>query len=162
MELRGSCHCRAVTFTLESRTPYPYMRCYCTVCRKTAGGGGYAINLLAEAASLRVRGRKHVAIYQALIDQGGNHRHRSPGKRHFCSLCGSSLWIHDPRWPQWIYPFASAIDTPLPRPMETQHIMTRYAANWVDIAHTPSDRCFSGYPTESIIEWHRRTRNEVP
>ena len=55
MKLDGSCQCGAVTFSLESKTPYPYMRCYCSVCRKTDGGGGYAINLMGEAASLQVR-----------------------------------------------------------------------------------------------------------
>ena len=40
MLLRGSCHCGAVAFTLKSTTPYPYMRCYCSICRKTGGGGG--------------------------------------------------------------------------------------------------------------------------
>src|SRR5919107_6355871 len=45
VELRGSCHCGAVSFRVDSPTPYPYLACYCSICRKTAGGGGYAINL---------------------------------------------------------------------------------------------------------------------
>ena len=36
MKLNGSCHCGAVKFSVESHTPYPYMRCYCSICRKTA------------------------------------------------------------------------------------------------------------------------------
>jgi hypothetical protein len=44
MRLEGSCHCGAVRFRVESHTPYPYMRCYCSICRKTQGGGGYAVN----------------------------------------------------------------------------------------------------------------------
>jgi len=40
---QGGCHCGAVRFTVESRTRQPYMWCYCSICRKTAGGGGYAI-----------------------------------------------------------------------------------------------------------------------
>ena len=39
MKLAGSCSCGAVKFTVASQTPYPYMRCYCSICRKTAGGG---------------------------------------------------------------------------------------------------------------------------
>ena len=42
MKLEGSCHCGAVRFTMESPAPYPYIRCYCSICRKTGGGGGYA------------------------------------------------------------------------------------------------------------------------
>lgn len=37
MRLEGSCHCSAVRFSLESVQPYPFMRCYCSICRKTAG-----------------------------------------------------------------------------------------------------------------------------
>ena len=59
MVLEGSCHCRAVQFSLQSKTPCPYMQCYCSICRKTAGGGGYAINLggEAEVELTRFRGR---------------------------------------------------------------------------------------------------------
>ena len=46
MKLAGSCHCGAVKFTVVSHTPYPFMRCYCSICRKTGGGGGYAINIM--------------------------------------------------------------------------------------------------------------------
>ncbi|NWC98411.1 GFA family protein, partial [Pseudomonas sp. P7779] len=49
MQLEGSCHCGAVSFSLESAHPYPYQRCYCSICRKTQGGGGYAINLGGDA-----------------------------------------------------------------------------------------------------------------
>ncbi len=57
MQLEGSCHCGAVSFTLDSAHPYPYQRCYCSICRKTQGGGGFAINLGGDAQSLKVRGR---------------------------------------------------------------------------------------------------------
>ena len=58
MRLEGSCHCGAVKFSLDSHTPYPYMRCYCSICRKTAGGGGYAINIMGETKSLQAQGRE--------------------------------------------------------------------------------------------------------
>ena len=44
MQLEGSCHCAAVRFSVESHQPVPYLRCYCSICRKTAGTGGFAIN----------------------------------------------------------------------------------------------------------------------
>ncbi|MGI9046838.1 MAG: GFA family protein, partial [Burkholderiales bacterium] len=40
MKLEGSCHCGAVRFRVESAHLYPFMRCYCSICRKTAGAGG--------------------------------------------------------------------------------------------------------------------------
>lgn len=46
MKLKGSCHCGAVKFEVESKTPQPFMHCYCTICRKTQGGGGYTINIM--------------------------------------------------------------------------------------------------------------------
>ena len=45
-KLEGSCRCGAVEFSVLSHTPYPYQLCYCSICRQTAGGGGFDINLL--------------------------------------------------------------------------------------------------------------------
>src|SRR3546814_4292498 len=59
-QVKGSCHCGAVSFSVFSRAAVPYMRCYCSICRKTAGGGGYAINLSGEAVPLAVQGKEHV------------------------------------------------------------------------------------------------------
>ena len=67
MLLEGSCHCAAVRFRLRSRHPYPFNLCYCSICRKTAGGGGFAINLGGEHASLKVEGREHLRVYRAKL-----------------------------------------------------------------------------------------------
>jgi hypothetical protein len=159
MHLEGSCHCGAVTFALESHTPYPFNRCYCTVCRKTAGGGGCAINIMGEAETLAVDGVDHVTVYQARgeqVDGGAEADGLSHLRRHFCALCGSQLWAYDPRWPQWVYPFASAIDTKLPTPPEHVHLMLGAAAPWVEVASGPGHDHFDGYPDEAIIDWHRK------
>jgi hypothetical protein len=142
MLLKGSCHCRAVRFSLRSETPYPYMWCYCSICRKTAGGGGYAINIMGRADSLQVKGR--TKVYRAT---------RGGGERHFCAKCGSALWVWDKRWAEWAYPFASAIDTKLPVPRERQLIFLESKANW---AQVPEGKRFGEYPKESIIDWHRK------
>ena len=42
MHLEGSCHCGAVRFSVEAQSPVPFMHCHCSICRKTAGSGGYA------------------------------------------------------------------------------------------------------------------------
>ena len=157
MELGGSCHCAAVKFTVVSHTPYPFMRCYCSICRKTAGGGGYAINIMGDAHTLRVKGRKQVAVYRArLVEPGAKRRVRSPAHRHFCVRCASALWVWDTRWPEWVYPFASAIDTPLPKPPEEVELMLNYAAPWADIPSGAQHTHFAEYPDESIIDWHRK------
>lgn len=117
MQLKGSCHCGSVHFTVCSAQPYPYNQCYCSICRKTAGGGGYAINLGGDYKTLKVIGEQHISVYQALIkDTETGETKESQGKRHFCKNCGSALWVWDPRWPELVHPFASAIDTDLPVP----------------------------------------------
>ncbi|MFQ5773800.1 MAG: GFA family protein [Kiloniellaceae bacterium] len=152
--LEGSCHCGAVRFSVLSHTPQPYMRCYCSICRKTAGGGGYAINIMGEARSLEVAGRRHLGVYRArgsLEDPQGI----SPARRHFCRRCGSALFVADPRWPEWVYPFASAIDTPLPAPRERVHILLDDKAPWVRVRAGRRDACFAAYPDQSIEGWHK-------
>ncbi|WP_347252213.1 GFA family protein [Legionella sp.] len=158
MKLKGSCHCQAVHFSVDSSTPYPYMHCYCSICRKTAGGGGYAINIMGKVDSLKVTGKEFLSIYQAIMsrDARGNPAEISEGQRHFCKQCGSCLWIFDPRWSEWIYPFASAIDTPLPKSPEKTHILLDYAANWCEVPQSKEDHCFAQFPEESIEEWHKR------
>jgi len=151
MRLEGSCHCGAVRFSMETHTPYPYMRCYCTVCRKTGGGGGYAINLMAAASSLDVKGEDALTVYQAVIDGT-----QSQARRHFCGTCGTALWLFDPRWPDLIHPFASAIDSELPKPPQTVHIMCANQANWVTPDIAKDDLVFDTYPEESIEAWHER------
>ena len=71
VRLEGSCRCGAVCFAMASHTPQPYQLCYCSICRKTAGGGGYAINLMGTAGSLEVTGREGLAVYQAEIEEPG-------------------------------------------------------------------------------------------
>ena len=57
MKLEGSCHCQKVKFSLESNEYVPFARCYCSICRKTAGTGGYAINLGGDFKTLEVEGK---------------------------------------------------------------------------------------------------------
>lgn len=157
MVLTGSCHCGSVRFSVRSAHPYPFNLCYCSICRKTAGGGGYAINLGGEFDTLEVEGREHISVYRArLPDLATGNIVQSPGERHFCSRCGSALWVWDPRWPELVHPFASAIDSDLPRPPQRTHMMLDSKAGWVPVHAAPDDRQFGEYPDESLAAWHRR------
>jgi hypothetical protein len=157
MLLEGSCHCGAVRFRVRSAHPVPFNLCYCSICRKTQGGGGFAINLGGEFASLEIEGEEHVSVYHAKMRDGRGHEvGESPAGRHFCGLCGSALWLFDPRWPELIHPFASAIDSELPRPPERVHLMLGSKPSWVEPALGQDDRQFDEYPDESIAEWHER------
>ena len=155
MRLEGSCHCGKVTFSVESAEPVPFMRCYCSICRKTAGAGGYAINLGADAASMKVRGRRYLQVYRArLPNEGKRGTHPSSARRAFCSRCGSALWVWDPTWPDHVHPHASAIDTPLPTPPEHVHCLVGSKAPWVEVEGKPGDPRFDRYPDMSLAQWH--------
>jgi hypothetical protein len=158
MKLEGSCYCGKVKFRCISHTPYPYMRCYCSICRKADGGGGYAINIMAQYNSLKIDGEEHINSFHPRIDdpdQPGKTR-ESSGKRYFCTQCGTALWGYDERWSEWFYPYASCIDTPLPAPPETTHIMLEFKAPWVEPEINKNDKQFARYPDQSIEAWHRK------
>lgn len=162
MQLEGSCHCGAVRFSVVSVNPYPYQRCYCSICRKTQGGGGYAINLSADAATMKITGGADVSVYHASIRlPDRDEAQPSTAARHFCSVCGSALWLFSPEWPDLIHPFASAIDTPLPVPPVRTHLFLGSKASWVEIEAHPHDKLFPGYPEESIAQWHERLGLQV-
>ena len=89
---------RAVRFSVDSPMPYSYQACYCSICRKTTGGGGYTINLDGDSSSLRVEGEENMIAFQARVQNPEDEEaSTSPATRHFCSLCGSALWLYDLR-----------------------------------------------------------------
>lgn len=159
MLLKGSCRCGAVSFEVESNTPAPYQLCYCSICRKQQGGGGFAINLGADAGTLRIKGKRKLGLYRAEIEDDEHpHCEVSSGERRFCKACGSALWLYDPNWPELVHPFASAIDSELPKPPRKVHLMLKYKANWVEPDVGRGDEAFELYPKLSIADWHRKNR----
>ena len=186
MELQGSCRCGAIKFSVLSHTPHPYMRCYCSICRKVDGGGGYAINIMGQVRkdqnllmhmipmwflilllfgfhltylynnfsnriiatryqitcknafsamqndSMKIIGKNHLKTYATMMPNSKTGKMEpSTNIRSFCSECGSHLWAYDEQWGDWVYPFASAIDTDLPVPPHTVHMMLGSKASWV-------------------------------
>ncbi|MBB5987224.1 GFA family protein [Sphingobium lignivorans] len=153
LALHGSCHCGKVRFSAQSHAPVPFMRCYCSICRKTAGGGGYAINLHADSRTLKVEGE--TTVYHATLDDGAGGCSTSTGERHFCAACASALWVFSPEYPELFHPFASAIDSELPRAPALVHMMLGSKAGWVQPEIGPDDQCFEAYPDETLEDWHR-------
>ena len=160
MILKGSCHCGKVKFSVKSENFYPYQYCYCSICRKTQGGGGAAINLSAKATTLKIKGKENISVYRAKVSNPGKKTYQSSGERNFCKHCGSGLWLFDPEWPELLHPSASVIDTPLPRSPEKTHIMLEFKASWVEVQKKKKDKFFKRYPKESIKEWHERVIKE--
>lgn len=153
MTLAGSCQCGKVRFRVESDTPYPFMYCYCSICRKTAGGP-YGCNLMGRSDTLRVSGEKYLRRYHARIRARGKRTVVSTAERWFCGECGSHLYLTDGRWPDGVWPNAGVIDTPLPVAPENVHIMVGYKPAWVKV-HGRGSR-YREYPKLSIAEWHQR------
>ena len=152
MLLEGSCHCGAVKFSVQSHEPVPFMRCYCSICRKTAGTGGYAVNLGADFGTLHIDGAENLSVYNARLDDDQT----STGQRSFCRHCGTALWLYDPTWPELVHPHAGAVDTPLPVPPDITHMMLGSKPDWVQANIRPADDTFDDYPKESLAEWHKR------
>lgn len=146
MQLAGSCFCGAVSLTVETTTPYPYRRCYCARCRKTAGGTGAAANVLAQSSTLRVEGGEHLTEFAAA----------DTTRTRFCSRCGSAMYLTIDAAPDFVYPFASAIDTPLPEPPERVHVFTSEAPAWARPPSGRDDLTVERNTNESIEGWHRR------
>ena len=155
VRLQGSCRCGAVHFELGSHTPQPYQLCYCSICRKTAGGGGYAINIMGDYGTLTIEGRHAIGIFRAEIADDDGRCRTSSGQRNFCRTCGTALWLWDESWPELVHPFAAAIDTDLPVPPQRTHLMLRYKPTWVVPDVGPRDKAFDLYPDESIEDWHK-------
>ncbi|MFB6344781.1 MAG: GFA family protein [bacterium] len=131
------------------------MRCYCSICRKTNGGGGYAINIMGLKETLEVTGEDLIETYRLPAEEtesGGDGL--SESRRRFCSNCGSGLFVFNPNHGKWVYPFASIIDTDLPVPPERNHIMLKYKPDWVPVPEGPEEHRYETYPSQSIREWH--------
>lgn len=154
LRLDASCRCGAVRFSFDSPAPHPYQRCYCRICRKSAGGGGYAINIMGYSKGMDVSGEEAIALWRAPLERDGSCE-LSSGERRFCKGCGSALWVSDPDWPDLVHPFASIIDSDLPVPPQTVHMMLKYKANWVVPQTGPDDLCFDIYSDQSIEDWHK-------
>ena len=137
------------------------MICHCLADTKTTGVNN--CNIMGENSTFKLKqGQEFIKIYQVKLSETESGKDEtsttklSNHKRHFCSECGSYLWAFDDSYPEWIYPFASCIDTPLPKCPEYYHILTDFKLNHVEIPTGNNIRTYSRYPEESIEEWHRK------
>jgi hypothetical protein len=122
------------------------MICYCSICRKT-NGAPFGVNIKGDLDNLKIiNGKDYIKTYSA-----------KDCERHFCSKCGSPLYITDHRWPDGIWPNAASIDTALPKPPEYQQIFLDDQVPWFK-PDIPGKK-FSGYPKWSIDEYHQHLKN---
>jgi hypothetical protein len=105
---------------------------------------------------MRVRGSRWLRAYHARIREPGKRTEISDAKRWFCTECGSHLYLTDERWPKGVWPYVSAVDTPLPTPRRIVSIMTRYKPAWVPAWMAKHGTSYPRYPETSIADWHER------
>ena len=144
LEHTGRCLCGAVRFTATLPSLF-CAHCHCSMCRRNHGAG-YVTWFGVSPERLAVLRGEDVLVHHASSEHGS---------RSFCGRCGSALWVWDPSWPGLIHPFASAIDTPLPKAPERVHLMLGSAASWVPVPHGKRESHFDEYPADSIEDWHK-------
>jgi hypothetical protein len=154
-KLLGSCQCGKVRFSVESETPVPFLFCFCSICRKT-GGAAFGCNVMGIRDTLRVTGERSLRAYHARVREPRKRTVVSEAERWFCADCGTHLYLTDERWPTGVWPYVSAIDSPLPAPERPISMMTRFKPSWVPawmLSHGPTH---PRYADTSIAGWHER------
>jgi len=76
---------------VESNTPYPYQLCYCSICRKTSGGGGFAINIMGIANTLKIQDKSTIGVFQAKIGADGDGNGTHLRKKLLYKVCYSVM-----------------------------------------------------------------------
>ncbi len=113
--------------------------------------------LLVTIQRMKVKGEENITIYRPKIQNPEDPEPiQSEGERCSCRHCDSLLWVYDPSYPELMHPFASAIDTDLPKLPEHTRIMLDFAASWVEVPEVRGDFYHQRYPDESIAQWHER------
>ena len=148
------------------------MHCYCTICRKTAGSGGYAINLGGDAAyDEGDRQQERRRSIHALIRETASAAKRSPAApllqevRQPAVAVGPALArARSTRTPR-------PIDTPLPKPPEVVEAelanaltgsMCRAARGTCTARAGPGNRCANGTSGMSCSRHRTRRGHDVP
>ncbi|ETW81437.1 putative GFA [Heterobasidion irregulare TC 32-1] len=161
VELKGSCHCGAVKFSVQSSTPVAYQLCLCSICRKVGGVGG-SINLGAHSNTLKIEGKENISIYKAVMNRGTPKESIASSERNFCKKCSAMLWLYDETWPELLHPFASAIDSPeLKNPETLICLLKDSKPDYVRLPEGPKE-VYDGYPELSIEDWHKKHGEYIP
>ncbi|AZV76683.1 GFA family protein [Parasedimentitalea marina] len=115
---KGSCLCRAVTFTVTGDLKAPNA-CHCQACRKATGH--YLVSTDVATDQLRITGKNHLRWYHS----------SDKVRRGFCASCGSTLFW-DPLFHDWTAIAMGAFDTPTKTQMDL-HIHVSKKGDYYDI-----------------------------
>ncbi|KAK7025138.1 DUF636-domain-containing protein [Favolaschia claudopus] len=92
----GSCLCRRVRFTVDGE-PFSYAVCHCINCKKFAGSAFMTNAFFASDKITVTEGAEVVRKYEDNDTTSGDTL-----QRHFCSHCGTSLFLNSPTKTDWI------------------------------------------------------------
>ena len=99
--LTGSCHCRAVQYTITGEIK-TVANCHCNTCRKTIGAAFQTI-AFTEESNLDIRqGRESLAAYQVSEN----------ATKHFCRTCGTPVFNTHKMFPGHCMVVLGSLDDP--------------------------------------------------
>ena len=107
IELKGSCSCASVAFTVKEELGAPDA-CHCVQCRKQSGHFFASANV--PKAALIITGGENITWFHSSVKV----------RRGFCSRCGCALFW-DPLERDWIAIAMGSFDTPTSTHLE-KHI----------------------------------------
>ncbi|KAJ8094051.1 hypothetical protein PM082_009941 [Marasmius tenuissimus] len=125
----GSCLCKGVKLEIEG-DPFTFVACHCTNCKK-ASGSAFLFNLFFSEKNVTIKeGSDLVKCYNDSDTASGRTL-----RRHFCSNCGSTLFIRPstetPR-NDFVILQASTVDDPHDwQPRKELHVESKW--DWVDL-----------------------------
>ena len=110
---------------------------------------------MAASPTLKIEGEENLSVYRSSLNDREAYEEDGLGssRRSFCKHCGTMMWNANPKHGDFVYLFASAVDTPLPTPPEIRHIMVAHKAPWVEVPD--NEQRFDQYPDEGIEDWHK-------
>lgn len=120
----GRCLCGAVAYEARGEAAHADA-CHCSMCRRWSGHYWASVNVPAAALKF-VRGEDNV----------GWHRSSDEVRRGFCKSCGSALFWHPDRHPDWsamIAISAGSLDAPTGVAL-TKHIFVASKGDYYAIA----------------------------
>lgn len=77
----GSCNCGAVSFAINAKVEDVYV-CHCSICRKSTGGTGIAVTVVANESFEWLSGKQEIRTW---------HKPNHDWLKQFCQQCGSPL-----------------------------------------------------------------------
>jgi hypothetical protein len=108
--------------------------------------------------SLKVQGKRGLGVWNAPIDG-----HKGSADQHYCKHCGTPLWVSDEQWPELVHPFASAIDTELPKAPDEWPVWRRSsdAAVMRDLPRPGSLETDTTWPSPALARAQRRNSRSI-